>query len=100
MYGINDSDLKYIIDLLEKHPEIREGVIFGSRALGNYKVGSDVDIALKGENIGDIVSDISAILNEQSPLPYFFDIVDYHALTNTQLSDHIDTVGKIFYKAG
>ena len=44
MYGLLDRDIKYIIKALEQHDEIEKAIIFGSRAMGNYKKGSDVDI--------------------------------------------------------
>ena len=50
MFGLLDRDIKYIIKALEQHDEIEKAVIFGSRAMGNYKKGSDVDIAIIGEN--------------------------------------------------
>ena len=51
MYGLLDRDIKYIIKALEQHDEIEKAIIFGSRAMGNYKKGSDVDIAIIGENV-------------------------------------------------
>ena len=43
-YGILERDLRYIIEAIKKHPQIEEVIIFGSRAMGNYKVASDIDI--------------------------------------------------------
>ncbi|WP_414646601.1 nucleotidyltransferase domain-containing protein [Clostridium tetani] len=52
--------------------EIEKAYIFGSRAKGNYKPGSDIDIAIYGENINlDILSKLNSILEEKSPMPYF-----------------------------
>ena len=51
MFGLLDRDIKYIIKALEQHDEIEKAIIFGSRAMGNYKKGSDVDIAIIGENV-------------------------------------------------
>lgn len=82
MYGLNTEDIRIITDTLRQFPQVREAIIFGSRALGTYKTGSDVDIALKGNQIDQCLSDISAYLNESSPLPYYFDILDYDSITN------------------
>ena len=49
MCGLLDRDIKYIRKALEKYDEIEKAVIFGSRAMGNYKKGSDVDIAIDGD---------------------------------------------------
>lgn len=97
MYGLTSSDLETITAVLAQFPQVQEGIIFGSRALGTYKKGSDVDIALKGDLITKIASEISAILNERSLMPYFFDVVDYASLTNENLISHINRVGQTFY---
>ena len=54
MFGLLDRDIKYIIKALEQHDEIEKAIIFGSRAMGNYKKGSDVDIAIIGENVNAV----------------------------------------------
>lgn len=98
-FGLRKSDLEYIINTIKKFDEIEKAVIFGSRAMGNYKPGSDVDIAIYGENITfDTISSLNAMLDEQGPLPYFFDIVDYTHLNHVELKKHIDSVGKVIFQ--
>lgn len=97
MFGLTHQDLQIIIDTIKSYPQIKSASIFGSRALNRHKKGSDVDIALKGEGLGPIATEISGILNEESSLPYFFDIIDYNSITNADLRDHIDRVGKQIY---
>ena len=85
----------YSIVLLD---EIEKAVLFGSRAMGNYKKGSDVDIAIIGKDVSrSIVYKIEDYLNEVYPLPYFFDINHYNEITNENLINHIDNEGKIIY---
>ncbi|HHW47185.1 MAG TPA: nucleotidyltransferase domain-containing protein [Clostridiaceae bacterium] len=97
-FGLSEDDLRYIVDTVKKYPEIEKAVIFGSRSKGNYKRGSDVDIAIYGENVSfDTLSSLHAALEEQSPLPYFFDIVDYTHLEHPELKEHIDRVGKVIF---
>lgn len=98
MFGLTTDDLKIIIEVVKTHPQIDEAIIFGSRALGTHKKGSDIDIALKGNEIGSVVYTISGVLNEESPLPYFFDVLDYDLIDNEDLKSHIDRVGKSIYK--
>ncbi|WZL73666.1 nucleotidyltransferase domain-containing protein [Clostridiaceae bacterium 35-E11] len=99
MYGLLDRDLKFIIEAVDKYSEIEEVVLFGSRAMGNYKKGSDVDLAIVGENIDrKILRRICDDLNEEYPLPYFFDVVNYNEISNDKLKKHIDSVGKSIYK--
>ncbi len=98
MYGLLERDLYYIIETIKKHPEIERVVIFGSRAMGNFKKGSDVDLALVGKNVDSkTVSRLKDNLNEECPLPYFFDILSYNDIANKELKEHIDNLGKIIY---
>jgi predicted nucleotidyltransferase len=96
--GLRKGDLKYIISAVEKFEEIEKALIFGSRAMGNYKRGSDVDLAIIGEKINfDTVSRLHAILEDESPMPYFFDVVDYSHLDHQELKEHIGRMGKIIF---
>ncbi len=100
-YGLKNSDLEYIINSIGRFPEIKKAVIFGSRAKGNYKPGSDIDIAIYGENITfKIVAKLHSVLEDESPMPYFFDIVDITHLENKEVKEHVERVGKIIYESG
>ena len=97
-YGLKDTDLEIICNVFRMESKIEEAVIFGSRAQGNYKNGSDVDIALKGKDIdAGIISHISYRLNEETLLPYKFDIINYHTITNDDLIEQINQTGKTIY---
>ena len=99
MYGLLDRDLKFILEAISKYPEIEEVIIFGSRAIGNYKKGSDIDLALKGEKVsGKVVRRLSDDLEEEYPLPYFFDIVSYNDISDENFKQHIDNVGNSIWK--
>lgn len=98
MYGLLERDIRYIKKALEQCEEIEKVIIFGSRAMGNYKNGSDVDIAVLGELISNnTILKLNDYLNEIYPLPYFFDIINYNSITNENLKKHIDIEGKIIY---
>lgn len=97
-FGLRDGDLETIIKTIRQFPEIEKAAIFGSRAKGNHKPGSDLDIAIWGNEISfSILSRLHAILEEESPMPYFFDILDYSHLDHRELKDHIDRVGIVFF---
>ena len=99
--GLSQQDFDIIVSVLSDYPQIEEAIIFGSRAKGNFKTGSDVDIALKGSNLNlNVISQISFTLNEETVLPYKFDILNFHTISNSDLTDHINRVGIIFYKSG
>ena len=98
MFGLLEKDINYITNTLSKFSEIDSGIIFGSRAIGNYKKGSDIDLALVGKNItNSTLFSVSDYLNEVYPIPYFFDIVHYDNLSNDNLKKHIDSYGKVIY---
>ena len=96
--GLLNRDITSLQKAFREFPEIEKVVLFGSRAMGNFKKGSDIDIAISGEGITSrTVSKLSAILNEESPLPYFVEVIDYQILTNPELKQHIDQFGKEIY---
>ena len=99
MYGLLDRDLNYILDALSRFSEIDKAVIFGSRAMGNYKKGSDIDLVIMGAEItNDILTDIYDYLTEVCPIPYFFDLLYYENISNEKLKKHIDDYGKVIYE--
>lgn len=97
-YGLRDEDLAYIISVISNFPEVERAVIFGSRAKGNEKPASDIDIAIFGEQVSfSTLSGLHSQLEEQSPLPYLFDIIDYTHTDHQKLKEHIDRIGKTIY---
>jgi len=97
-FGLSKRDEDYLTEALVKFPEIEKAVIFGSRAIGNYKPGSDVDLALYGEKITHTtVLRLRSLLNDDLPLPYFFDVAHYENIKNENLKQHIDEEGKEFF---
>lgn len=72
--------------------------MYGSRAKGNYKPGSDIDLVLKGQNINlSLLNEISLQLDNLL-LPYTFDISIDRYIDNPDLIDHIQRMGVSFYK--
>lgn len=97
--GLRESDINEMNRAFKRFPEIEEVVIFGSRAKGTYKRGSDVDLALFGPKVNfNTISKLHFWLNEESSMPYTFDVVWFEQLDNTELKEHIMRVGKIIYK--
>ena len=97
-FGLLDTDIETIVRTLSKFPKVEQAYIFGSRAKGNFKSGSDVDIALKGSELDfDTLSQISYLLNEETPLTYKFDIFNYNSINEPTLQEHIDRIGIEFY---
>ena len=70
-HGLRKTDIQEIITAIEKFPEVEAIVIFGSRAKGNFKKASDIDLAVKGKSVTDItVKRLSSMLNEELSLPF------------------------------
>lgn len=97
-FGLPDTELALIRTACREFPEIAEVIVFGSRAMGNYKPGSDVDLAIKGPSENAIAQRFSARLNEHLPLPYVFDVVDYATIEHAALRQHIDQHGSVLYR--
>ncbi len=98
-FGISNKSYQLILSALSKFSEVEEVIIFGSRAKGNYKTASDIDLAIKGKGCNELLAmKINAYLNEELPVPYHVDIINYDGLSNENLKEHIDRVGKIFFK--
>ena len=97
-YGLLTTDIEKMISIFKSNSKIENVILFGSRAIGTYKPGSDIDIALKGTDIklNDILN-INADLDNIST-PYKFDIVIYSRITESALTDHIKRVGISLFK--
>lgn len=98
-FGLLDADMEVIHTVLSRQPKVEQAILFGSRAKGNFTNGSDIDIALKGRELNfEIITQISYQLNEETNLPYTFDILNYHTLQEPDLIGHIDRVGIEIYR--
>lgn len=99
-FGLSIKSMDMIIEALSRWPEIEKAVVFGSRAMGNYKNGSDVDLAIYGKKItGEAVQRLSTLLNEELPIPYYFDVIHYESITDIDFKKHIDEYGQIVSKS-
>lgn len=96
--GLNKKENDIISSVFKKHSGIKEVVVFGSRAMGNFKIGSDVDLALKGNIDESTRAQVSGELNEETTLPYKFDVVVYDQIGSVALREHIEQLGKVIYQ--
>lgn len=97
MIGLSPKELEILKDVFKKFDDIKEVILFGSRALGTHKTASDIDLAIKGNVDINTLSKLKYTLEEDTNLPYFFDVVIYDNLENMELKKHIDEFGKIIY---
>ena len=98
MFGLSDNTIEKIQHVIESFPEVDKAVIYGSRAKGNYQVGSDIDLTLFGEKCDRrVCAAIEAALDELL-LPYTIDLSVFTQIHHPALEDHIERVGKTFYQ--
>ena len=97
-YGLTEEQWEKIKNVFAANTRINRVVLYGSRAKGNYKPFSDVDITLVGdelthEDLNRVILAIDDLL-----LPYQFDISLFHILKNAELIDHINRRGIVIYE--
>ncbi|WP_090928017.1 nucleotidyltransferase domain-containing protein [Salibacterium qingdaonense] len=98
-FGITDKSYNLIQNALHQFPEIETVYIFGSRAMGYYRKGSDIDLAVAGEAVTEKVRGrLSTLLNEEIPIPYYVDVLHYEMIVESALKAHIDEEGRVFYE--
>jgi len=96
-YGLKPEIITAMQSTFKKHPHVEQAILYGSRAKGNYKVGSDIDLTLKGNQLEYV--ELLKIENELDDLllPYKIDLSLFSKMTEPELVEHIERVGIIFY---
>jgi len=97
-YGLPDRTLDTLDSIFGKYPGIEQVVLYGSRAKGNYRNGSDIDLALMTDDTFTR-TDLLRVAGDfdDSDIPYMVDVLVYKDLSNEDLRTHIDRVGKVLY---
>ncbi|MEW5827548.1 MAG: nucleotidyltransferase domain-containing protein [Chloroflexota bacterium] len=97
-YGLPQSAIQKICAVLSRHPQVDKAILYGSRAKGNYKNGSDIDLTLRGgkeltlQVLYRIMDELDDLL-----LPYTFDLSILNLIGDSDVIEHIQRVGVIFY---
>ena len=91
-FGLTEKELGLITDALKRFPEIEKVKIFGSRAKGEQKYNSDVDLAFWGDFDDRVLGQIYRMLDDL-PLAYSFDVKKYDSITHLPVREHIDKYG-------
>jgi len=96
--GLSAATLQTIGAVLARFPQIDQALLYGSRAKGNFKPGSDIDLTLQGPALTQsVLGDIEEALDDLL-LPYEIDLSIYEQLGNPELAAHIDRVGQPLYQ--
>ena len=99
-YGLSEQTLDILNSIFRKFPGIKQVLIYGSRAKGNFRTGSDIDLTIN-VNSNFTRADFMNVIDsfDDSDLPYLIDISIYDKILNPDLIKHIDRVGKVIYSA-
>ena len=97
-FGLTSEDIAKINRVFAAYDAIERVYVYGSRAKGNFKNGSDIDLTLVEQTMS--FSDFLALENELDDvlLPYKIDLSQKRKITNAGLLAHIDRVGQLFYE--
>ncbi len=98
-FGLSDTVIRELQDVFRRHANIEKVLIFGSRSKGNYRAGSDIDLAVVGKDIDyNLLLTIQCEIDDLEML-YSIDLLDYQKQKGTPIGDHIDRVAQVFYEA-
>jgi predicted nucleotidyltransferase len=98
-FGLQESTVEKICSILGLYPQVEKAVLYGSRAKGNYKNGSDIDLTLFGgpdltmKVLYSIMDAIDDLL-----LPYTFDLSIFNHISDPDVIEHIQRVGVTLYE--
>lgn len=96
-FGLPERTIKELLEYFKSKPEVKKVMIYGSRAKGNFKNGSDIDFAVWTDSKSAYELRIEAELDDLET-PYMFDVTDYKNLTHEGMKNSIDRDSVLFYK--
>jgi len=100
-FGLKEATIQKICAVLARYPQVKQAILYGSRAKGNYKNGSDIDLTLRGgadltlRVLYKIMDELDDLL-----LPYTIDLSIYANISDPDVIEHIHRVGVTFYEKG
>jgi len=95
--GLSHDDIIRVQQVLASCPRLKKAILFGSRAMGTHRPGSDIDIALDGENL--TLQDQLRLMGmiDELNLPYLTDLIILQQVENEDLVNHINRVGRVIF---
>ena len=97
-YGLKEHTIEKMKNVFAQFPEVEQVMLYGSRAKGAYRPGSDIDLTMMGSALNlktlfRIETELDDLL-----LPYTIDLSIFDHIDNPGLVDHIRRMGKVFYR--
>ena len=96
IYGLTDEQFGAILQEASRYENLTRMVVYGSRARGNDKPGSDVELAVWGLDTTDACS-FKIRLNKYTGMPCAFDVVCFESVNDPALKQDIIDNGKTIY---
>ena len=100
-FGLKEATIQKIGVVLAHYPPVEKAVLYGSRAKGNYKTGSDIDLTLCGG--ADLTLNVLYRISDELDdllLPYTIDLSILSQIGDPDVVEHIQRVGTTFYEKG
>ncbi len=97
-FGLNHNVITQLANVFAQYAKIDKVILYGSRAMGNFKNGSDIDLSIFSPSMD--LAELLKIENEIDDLllPYKVDLSLYHHIDNRDMVEHIQRVGVLFYE--
>ena len=98
-HGLPLEVVRKITAVFTQYPQVKSAALYGSRAKGHFKTGSDIDLTLHGDSdltlsvLYRILDDLDDLL-----LPYTIDLSIFHDIVDRDVIDHIQRIGVSFYE--
>ena len=97
-YGLSDKTIQKIHGVFKQYPQIEKAILYGSRATGNYRNGSDIDLTFCSEGLThSVLTKIDFDLDDLL-LPYTIDLSIFSQINNPDMVAEIERVGVNFYE--
>lgn len=96
-FGLTEKEIALLLSVFEKNAEVEKVFLYGSRAKGNYKKTSDIDLAVcftvgTKKSVAILKSEL-----EDLPIIYTIDVVDEAELEDGKFRDEYEGTKQLFY---
>jgi predicted nucleotidyltransferase len=98
MFGLSSDTLAKMQSVFAHYPQVEKVLIYGSRAKGNFRPGSDIDLTLLGKELDSSLLNRILIELDDLNMPYMLDVSLFDQIGSEDLLSHIERIGRVFYQ--